>query len=1340
VGVGVFAGNLPAEVTRLVGRQHDVAQVERLLELSRLVVLTGYSGVGKSRVAMRVASRRQQAYEHGAWWVELSGVRDPELVAHTVARTLLVSGDSGRAAMDAVGAFLRDRQLLLVLDNCEHLLDACVALAETLLPVAPGLTILATSQQSFGLTGEYVWPVAPLAIPAPGQPLSPESLSRFPSLELFADRAAALLPEHPMTADDLAAAAKVCQRLDGIPLGIEMAAAWLRTLTVPEIAARLNDRFGFLAGRRAIGARHPTLRAAVQWSYELCSPTEQELWAQASSFAGGFDLAAAAVVCARDGCPPAQVLSTLRTLVDKSVLVCEQPGRHTRYLMLETLREYGWERLRERGDKAALRRAHRDYYLSLAEQLDAGWFGPDQLEWFSRLRVEHDNLRAALEFCLTTPGELDAGMRMAEALWFYWAGWGHHREGRHWLERFAQADPRPSLRRGRVLGVAGRLAALQGDLEAAQAMLKDARAVAHQFDDAAGVARAVHHLGFAFDLAGNVPRMLQHFDEALERYAALPEPDSMAPLCRMHRANAVAFWDDPEHGIRLCEEARQASEAVGELWGLSYMRCALAHALWRQSRLDAAKQHVLASLRLKSQFADMLGIAMAIEMLGWIATEASDSRRAAVFLGAAEQAWRRVGRPLFGTSLYGAPHAGAEASARKALGDADFNAAYRYGAERGLAETIASALDEQAADAVQAHPSYSGTGGATPAATDEPPAADDLVNSHIVDSHIVDGHVASRLILAEQQRDLANLLRQEAVELLAIRRPRDVIDRLAGTLARILPADTLLLVEHGRAGYYATRLAVADSAPRHLGAHPKLAEIVDATTEQIGVMDDLPGPLAALVADAASWLTIPLDSRGRRIGTLVLASTAPAAYGDAMTRAGVSFAGQAMSVYDNARAIEDRLTYQSAHDPLTALPNRLLLLSRIEQVLRDSHRDESSPALILLDLDGFKMINDSLGHRAGDLVLREVAGRLVRGVSSTDVVARIDGDEFVVMLRQPPNDTGLIDVARRLREAVSTPMMVDGQEVVLTASVGIARANPADAAEDLLRDAAAATHHVKSRGKNDHELFTEDVRRWAVDHLGTEADLRQGLRDNRFVLHHQPIVELASGHLAGVESLVRMQHPRRGLLGPGEFIRVAEDSGLIVPIGRWVLEQSCHELTRWKAGGACPPHMYMSVNVSAAQAARPELVDIVGGALAGSGLEADSLALELTESALIEADANTMRRLHDLRDIGVRLGIDDFGTGYSSLTYLKNLPVTFIKVDRSFVSGVVESRADRQIVTAVIRLAQGLGLSTIAEGVETADQLALLRELGCQHAQGYLLGRPRSGPPDRQAFSSSRSV
>jgi diguanylate cyclase (GGDEF)-like protein len=452
----------------------------------------------------------------------------------------------------------------------------------------------------------------------------------------------------------------------------------------------------------------------------------------------------------------------------------------------------------------------------------------------------------------------------------------------------------------------------------------------------------------------------------------------------------------------------------------------------------------------------------------------------------------------------------------------------------------------------------------------------------------------------------------------------------------------------------------------------------------------------------------------------------------------VSFAKQAMNVYDHAHAIENRLSYQSEHDPLTALPNRLLLLSRVEQVLRDSRRDESSPALILLDLDGFKVINDSLGHRAGDLVLREVAGRLVRVVSSTDTVARIDGDEFVVMLRQPPNETGLIDVARRLRDAVSTPIMVDGHEVVLTASVGIARADPADAAEDLLRDAAAATHRVKSRGKNDHELFTEDVRRWAVDHVGTEADLRQGLRDNRFVLHHQPIVELASGHLAGVESLVRMRHPQRGLLGPGEFIHVAEDSGLIVPIGRWVLEQSCRELTRWKAGGACPPHLYVSVNLSAAQAARPELVETVGRALAGSGLEAGSLALELTESALIEADTNTQRRLHDLRDIGVRLGIDDFGTGYSSLTYLKNLPVTFVKIDRSFVSGVVEDSADRQIVTAVIRLAQGLGLSTIAEGVETADQLALLRELGCQYAQGYLLGRPQPGPPDRLALSRSR--
>jgi diguanylate cyclase (GGDEF)-like protein/PAS domain S-box-containing protein len=433
------------------------------------------------------------------------------------------------------------------------------------------------------------------------------------------------------------------------------------------------------------------------------------------------------------------------------------------------------------------------------------------------------------------------------------------------------------------------------------------------------------------------------------------------------------------------------------------------------------------------------------------------------------------------------------------------------------------------------------------------------------------------------------------------------------------------------------------------------------------------------------------------------------------------------------RAAEEQLVHQATHDPLTGLPNRVLLMDRLQVELSRGRLDPTAcVAVVFVDLDGFKAINDGLGHDVADQVLVEVALRLRDNVRPLDTVARLGGDEFVIMCKDVvPGESGsVIEIGERLVRAFGRPIVVDGTEVTVTASIGIAYgAGPRNTAEDLIRDADTAMYRAKARGKNRYEVFDETLRGRAADRVSVERALRTGLRDGRFRLFFQPVVDVRTAAPVAVEALVRLDDPERGLVAPDTFISAAEDSGLIVPIGAWALADACRQLADWRATGTAPDDLHVAVNLSVRQASRPDLVDTVVLALVEAGLPPQALALEVTETVLIEADATTVRQLAQLRDMGIHIGIDDFGTGYSSLTYLKQLPVSFLKIDRSFVSGVVDDPSDRKIVIAVIRLAQALGLVTIAEGVEDYAQLAMLRDFGCDQAQGYLFGRPQPESP-----------
>jgi diguanylate cyclase (GGDEF)-like protein len=444
------------------------------------------------------------------------------------------------------------------------------------------------------------------------------------------------------------------------------------------------------------------------------------------------------------------------------------------------------------------------------------------------------------------------------------------------------------------------------------------------------------------------------------------------------------------------------------------------------------------------------------------------------------------------------------------------------------------------------------------------------------------------------------------------------------------------------------------------------------------------------------------------------------------------------------RAAEEQLVHQATHDPLTGLPNRALLMDRLQMEL-SRERPERGPgtAAVFVDLDGFKAVNDGLGHDVADQVLVEVARRFRQQVRPADTVARLGGDEFVIMCRdavrgEPGN---AVELAERLGLALTRPIIIDATEVTVTASIGVAYATGAHAtAEGLIRDADTAMYRAKARGKNRYDVFDETLRGRATDRVAVEQALRRGLREERFRLFFQPVVDVRTAAPVAVEALVRLDDAERGLLAPDTFIEAAEDSGLIVPIGAWAMAEACRQLAEWRSGRLAAPDLHVAVNLSVRQASRPDLVDTVVLTLVEAGLPPQVLALEVTESVLIDADATTVRQLGQLRDMGIRIGIDDFGTGYSSLTYLKTLPVSFLKIDKSFVSGLVDDPSDRKIVAGVIRLAQALGLHTVAEGVEDPAQLAMLREFGCDQAQGYLFGRPRPGPPDSAMLKPTSAV
>jgi diguanylate cyclase (GGDEF)-like protein/PAS domain S-box-containing protein len=426
------------------------------------------------------------------------------------------------------------------------------------------------------------------------------------------------------------------------------------------------------------------------------------------------------------------------------------------------------------------------------------------------------------------------------------------------------------------------------------------------------------------------------------------------------------------------------------------------------------------------------------------------------------------------------------------------------------------------------------------------------------------------------------------------------------------------------------------------------------------------------------------------------------------------------------KAFEQELAHQAFHDTLTGLANRALFLDRLSQAHARASRTGSLYSLLFIDLDRFKIVNDSLGHQAGDQLLIEVASRLKLCVRPGDTFASFGGDEFVVLLEDLVDEEDAITVTERILEELREPFRVEGRDVSASASIGVVLGDRTyESADHCLRDADVAMYRAKARGKATYEVFRPEMEGAALHRLDMEIALRNAIENRELELHYQPLVSLERVSIVGLEALVRWRHPERGMMSPAEFIPLAEETGLILPIGEWVLEEACRQVRRWEDEypGAVP--LVMTVNLSARQFQLPDLADRVAAVVKKTGIQPEQLCLEVTESVMMDdVDAATLM-LKRLKDLGSCVAIDDFGTGYSSLSYLKRFPVDFVKIDKSFVADLGEGAVDSEIVRAVIRLAAAIGIRTVAEGVETEEQLRRLREMGCPLVQGFYLARPQ---------------
>jgi non-specific serine/threonine protein kinase len=680
-------GELPREISGFVGRSRELAALSEMLESGRLVTVTGMAGVGKTRVALRAAADGGGRFADGVCFAELGGLRDPDLVPHTVAACLGLPEHDARSGVDAVVEYLGDRKLLLVLDTCEHVLGGCAPLIGALLREAPGVTVLVTSRQPLDMPGEYLFPLPPLPVPRPGA-----AAGGGDAVELFAQRAAAVVPGFTLSGANRGEVVRLCRRLDGIPLAIELAAAQLRTTSLEALPGRLEHRFLELGGAERTALPHQqTLRTAIQWSYDLCSPAEQVLWTRLSVFAGPFTIPAAQNVCAAGTLDGRDVLPALIGLVDKSVvlLLDSREGGRPRYRLLDTIREYGAEQLAASGAQAAARDRHTAYFLALAEDFARHDKDEDQLARFRALRAEHPDLRAALGYALGPPGETgDAALavRLVAALRPYWEISGLLREGRHWADKVLPLLPAPAAGREWLLLTRGVLGIFQGELGEATADLEASIAAAQEGGSELACALGYTYLCLALVYSGRYPQAAVAGAAAGERLEATGQQSGLVSL-DIHLGYLHLLTGQPAQAIEQCAQGLRRLGG-GERWARSYLQVITALALFLQGDMEASAAAARESLRLKAEVGDITGIAYGLEMLAFLSSAQRQHERTAWLLGAAGTLWERTGKRFGGEAALESLHQQAESTARSGLGVKDYERRFRDGAARELRLTV----------------------------------------------------------------------------------------------------------------------------------------------------------------------------------------------------------------------------------------------------------------------------------------------------------------------------------------------------------------------------------------------------------------------------------------------------------------------------------------------------------------------------------------------------------------------------------------------------------------------------------------------------------------------------
>ena len=685
--------NLPQPLTSFIGRHKELGELRELLDETRLLTLTGSGGCGKTRLALQVAREKTAAFPDGVRLVELAELSDSLLVPQALAKTLGVKEEPGSSLTDTIAEHLDTKHALLVLDNAEHLLDACAELADAVLQRCRHVAMVVTSREGLGVAGELTYRVPSLSLPDPKRDVDPRSLEPYEAVRLFVERSRSHLPQFALTQRNAASVASVCCRLDGIPLAIELAAARLRSLTVEDLDSRLDQRFRILTGgSRTALPRQQTLRALIDWSHDLLSATEQALFRRLSVFAGGWTLDAAEQVCAGDGIAPDEVLDLLTALADKSLALADARDGAVRYRLLETVRQYARDRLLETGEGAVWRDRHLAVFAELAKQAEPHLRDADQQLWMDRLETEHDNLRAALTWSCAEGGDVAAGMKMADDLFKFWYVRGYLAEAYAWYTGLLAVEGEvPSGLRADLLSAVGAMAWQKGDYAAARGYHETALEIRRTADDRLNIGSSLINLGTVDFDQGDYEAARQRFEEGLAIRRELGSPKSVASA--LHNLAAVAeAVGDHDRAWQLFDETVQVYRRLGDPWGMAMSTSDLAAIAFRRADPPTAHALDVESLSIRRQLGDKPGIATSLEGLARDLCALGSPLRAARSWGAAERLRQEIGVPMSPTAR--ADHVEQVSAARAAIADpAGFDGAWQQGRSMPLEQAITDALE-----------------------------------------------------------------------------------------------------------------------------------------------------------------------------------------------------------------------------------------------------------------------------------------------------------------------------------------------------------------------------------------------------------------------------------------------------------------------------------------------------------------------------------------------------------------------------------------------------------------------------------------------------------------------